>query len=129
MLNVQIMSSLVLNRQATSLITKGTFPNVKMIGLRVAKGYKSELPKLLQSLQQLSHLNKLVIVLLRDRNNTSVEDWLEAARTVTEPGAIQLSNCLKNCECFGPSNLCPHISSKRCKVNVLSVLSALVMRG
>ncbi|XP_027910598.1 disease resistance protein RPP13-like [Vigna unguiculata] len=71
MWNLQTISAILLNSQATSLIKKGTFPNLKSLGLKVAYGYKGELPKLLQSLQQLSYLNKLVIV-LRDRHDTEV---------------------------------------------------------
>jgi len=72
MWNVQTVSSLVINSQATSLIKKGTFPNVKRLGLRVTSESEGELPKLLQSLQQLSYLNKLVIV-LRDRDDAGAE--------------------------------------------------------
>ena len=72
MWNVQTVSTLVLNSQATSLIKKGTFPNVKKLGLRLTSECEGELPKLLQSLQQLSYLNKLVIV-LRDRDDAGVE--------------------------------------------------------
>ena len=70
--NVQTASTLVLNSQATSLIKKGTFPNLKKLGLRLSSECEGELPKLLQSLQQLSYLNKLVIV-LRDRDDAGVE--------------------------------------------------------
>ncbi|XP_047166615.1 disease resistance protein RPP13-like [Vigna umbellata] len=72
MWNAQTISSLVLNSQAMSLIKRGTFPNVKRLGLRVTSECEAELPKLLQSLQQLSYLNKLVIV-LRDRDDESVK--------------------------------------------------------
>ncbi|XP_068487736.1 disease resistance protein RPP13-like isoform X1 [Phaseolus vulgaris] len=65
MWNLQTISSLLLNRQATSLIKKGTFPNLKRIGLRVTGEYEGELPKLLQSLQQQSSLlNELEIIFL-----------------------------------------------------------------
>jgi len=72
--NVQTASTLVLNSQATSLIKKGTFPNLKKLGLRLSSECEGELPKLLQSLQELSYLNKLVIV-LRKRDDAGVEQW------------------------------------------------------
>jgi len=72
MWNVQTVSTLMLNSQATSLIKKGTFPNVKKLRLRVTSECEDELPKLLQSLQELSYLNMLVIV-LRDRDDAGVE--------------------------------------------------------
>ncbi|XP_027917465.1 disease resistance protein RPP13-like [Vigna unguiculata] len=72
MWNLQTVSTLVLNSQATSLIEKGTFPNVKELGLTVISECEGELPKLLHSLQQLSYLNMLVIV-LRDRDDAGVE--------------------------------------------------------
>ncbi|QCD88939.1 disease resistance protein RPP13-like [Vigna unguiculata] len=61
MWNLQTISALLLNRQATSLIKKETFPNLKKIGLKVAHAYEGELPKLLQTLQQSSHLNEFEI--------------------------------------------------------------------
>ncbi|XP_022632839.1 disease resistance protein RPP13 isoform X2 [Vigna radiata var. radiata] len=62
MWNLQTISYLLLNRQSTSLIKKGTFPNIKRLSLYVkADGYEGELPNLLQNLQQLKHLNKLGI--------------------------------------------------------------------
>ena len=70
MWNLQTISPLVLNKQATSLIEKGTFPNIKRIGLNVVSG-KGELSKLLQSLLLLRYLNKLVIV-LRDSYDTTI---------------------------------------------------------
>ncbi|CAJ1934167.1 unnamed protein product [Sphenostylis stenocarpa] len=71
MWNLQTISAIVVNRQATSLINKGIFPNLKRIGLRIPSRYKGEVPQLLQSLQQLSHLNKLEIY-LRDRYDVKV---------------------------------------------------------
>ncbi|KAG2398204.1 uncharacterized protein HKW66_Vig0135600 [Vigna angularis] len=62
MWNLQTISTILLNKQSTSLIKKGTFPNIKRMGLRVEEnGYEGELPNVLQHLQQLKHLNKLVI--------------------------------------------------------------------
>jgi len=72
MWNLQTVFTLVLNSQATSLIKKGTFPNVKKLGLIVTSECEGELPKLLQRLQELSYLNKLLIV-LRDRDDAGVE--------------------------------------------------------
>ncbi|XP_017431699.2 disease resistance protein RPP13 [Vigna angularis] len=62
MWNLQTISPLILNKQATSLITKGTFPNIKRMGLVETHDYEGKLLNLLQNLQQLKHLNKLVIV-------------------------------------------------------------------
>ncbi|XP_022632880.1 putative disease resistance RPP13-like protein 3 isoform X1 [Vigna radiata var. radiata] len=62
MYNLQTISPLVLNKQATYLIEKGTFPNIKSIGLSVVFG-KGQLSKLLQSVQLLRYLNEFVIVL------------------------------------------------------------------
>ncbi|WVZ03065.1 hypothetical protein V8G54_023871 [Vigna mungo] len=64
MWNLQTIPPLVLNAQATSLIEKGIFPNIKSMGLDVKDhGYEGKFPNLLQNLQQLMHLNKLVILL------------------------------------------------------------------
>ncbi|XP_017433187.2 disease resistance protein RPP13 [Vigna angularis] len=64
MWNLQTISPLILNVQATSLIGKGIFPNIKSMGLDVEDhGYEGKFPNLLQNLQQLMHLNKLVILL------------------------------------------------------------------
>ncbi|XP_014494614.1 disease resistance protein RPP13-like [Vigna radiata var. radiata] len=60
MWNLQTISPLRLNTEATSLIKKGTFPNIKRIGLYV-NGCEDELSKLLPNLQQFKHLNKLMI--------------------------------------------------------------------
>ncbi|WVZ02314.1 hypothetical protein V8G54_023120 [Vigna mungo] len=62
MWNLQTIPPLILNTQATSLVKKGTFPNIKKMGFVEANGYEGELPNLLQNLQQLNHLNKLVIL-------------------------------------------------------------------
>ncbi|XP_047179573.1 disease resistance protein RPP13-like [Vigna umbellata] len=78
MCNLQTISPLVLNKQATSLIEKGTFPNIKRIGLSVVFG-KGQLSKLLQSLQLLRYLNEFVIV-LRDKvygNFVTVHEGVE----------------------------------------------------
>ncbi|WVZ03067.1 hypothetical protein V8G54_023873 [Vigna mungo] len=72
MWNLQTISPLELNRQTTFLVKNETFPNLKRMGLKVDSGWKGELPNLLESLQQLSHLNKLEI-LLPDSYDTSVE--------------------------------------------------------
>ena len=76
MWNLQSIPALLLNRQAISLIKKGTFPNLKRIGLKVASRNKGEFPILLQSLLQLSNLNNLEIV-LRDRHDKGIEDSVE----------------------------------------------------
>ncbi|XP_014522592.1 disease resistance protein RPP13-like [Vigna radiata var. radiata] len=60
MWNLQTIS-LVLNMQATSLIKKGTFPNIKWLRLKEEYGFVGELPNLSQNLE-LNHLNKLLIL-------------------------------------------------------------------
>ncbi|XP_014493779.1 disease resistance protein RPP13-like [Vigna radiata var. radiata] len=60
MWNLQTISLLVLNKQATYLIKKGTFPNIKRMEFYMS-GYEDELPHLLPNLQLLKPLNKLVI--------------------------------------------------------------------
>ncbi|QCD83597.1 hypothetical protein DEO72_LG2g3943 [Vigna unguiculata] len=76
MWNLRSIPALLLNRQAISLIKKGTFPNLKRIGLKVASGNKGEFPRLLRSLLHLSNLNNLEIV-LRDRYDKDIEDSVE----------------------------------------------------
>ncbi|XP_047162551.1 putative disease resistance RPP13-like protein 3 [Vigna umbellata] len=61
MWNLQTIS-LVSNTQAISLIKKGIFPNIKRLRLREEHGFVGELPNLLENLQQLNHLNKLLIL-------------------------------------------------------------------
>ncbi|XP_020214658.1 disease resistance protein RPP13 isoform X3 [Cajanus cajan] len=61
MWNLQTMNAIVLDEQASYLIYKGTFPNLKNLGLKISSGRKAKWPKLLQSLLQLSHLSKLRI--------------------------------------------------------------------
>ncbi|BAT91178.1 hypothetical protein LR48_Vigan08g196300 [Vigna angularis] len=62
MWNLQTISPLILNKQATSLLKKGTFPNIRRMNLCLkADEYKGEFPNLLPNLQQLRHLNKLII--------------------------------------------------------------------
>ncbi|KOM51232.1 hypothetical protein LR48_Vigan08g205900 [Vigna angularis] len=70
MWNLQTISPLILNKQAISLIKKGTFPNIKNMGLDVqAYGCEGELP----NLQQLKHLNKLVILIGRHKPQELVQ--------------------------------------------------------
>ncbi|KAG2398111.1 Disease resistance protein [Vigna angularis] len=62
MWNLQTISGLMLNTQTTFLIKKGTFLNVKRMRLYAEIfGYEGELHNLLQNLQQLKHLNTLMI--------------------------------------------------------------------
>nr|XP_007131451.1 hypothetical protein PHAVU_011G014500g [Phaseolus vulgaris]ESW03445.1 hypothetical protein PHAVU_011G014500g [Phaseolus vulgaris] len=96
-------------RQGISLIRKGTFPNLKRIGLRLAFGCEGELPKLLQSLQQLSHLNKLEIF-LRDKIDRSVE------KSVDE--SVERNNGFKKQE------LLQNLGQLNC-LSVLSIVNAL----
>jgi len=74
MWNLQTISYIELNKQGISLMMKGTFPNLKRVGLIMTSGYKCEFPKLLQRLQQQSsHLNKLEII-FQYRNDKGVEE-------------------------------------------------------
>nr|KYP68097.1 Disease resistance protein RPP13 [Cajanus cajan] len=59
MWNLQTMNAIVLDEQTSYLINKGTFPNLKNLSLQISSGRKAKWPKLLQSLQQLSHLSSL----------------------------------------------------------------------
>ncbi|KAL2328969.1 hypothetical protein Fmac_022396 [Flemingia macrophylla] len=61
MWNLQSMIAIVFDKQTSSLINKGTFPNLKKLGLQISQGCKDKWPKLLQSLQELSNLSKLRI--------------------------------------------------------------------
>ncbi|XP_047169033.1 disease resistance protein RPP13-like [Vigna umbellata] len=62
MWNLQTISLLIPNTQTTFLIKKGTFLNVKRMRLYAnIFGFEGELPNLLQNLQQLKHLNILMI--------------------------------------------------------------------
>ncbi|TKY67937.1 Disease resistance protein RPP13 [Spatholobus suberectus] len=63
MWNLQTINAIVLDKQTSSLIKEGSFPNLKKLGLQFSSGRKGKWPKLLQSLQQLSHLNKLSMFL------------------------------------------------------------------
>ncbi|XP_022632889.1 putative disease resistance RPP13-like protein 3 [Vigna radiata var. radiata] len=62
MWNLQTMSPLVCNKQAISLIKNRTFPNIKRMGLDGSRECGDELHNLLHNLQQLEHLNSLVII-------------------------------------------------------------------
>ncbi|KAG2398112.1 Disease resistance protein [Vigna angularis] len=79
MWNLQTISSLVLNEQATSLIKKGTFPNIKRMEIN---DDEDELPNLLQSLELLKHLNKLVIcITTRESLSEQVTHFLHNLET------------------------------------------------
>ncbi|TKY67898.1 Growth-regulating factor 5 [Spatholobus suberectus] len=82
MWNLQTIKAIVFDRQTSSLIKKGSFPNLKKLGLDISSGCKDELSKLLQSLQQLSHLNELRLVLPKKSvsspvpsNYDSIDEW------------------------------------------------------
>ncbi|XP_047169029.1 disease resistance protein RPP13-like [Vigna umbellata] len=80
MWNLQTISGLKINKQATSLIKKGTFPNIKRMELYV-KDYQGELPNLLQNLAPLKHLNKLVILTSKEFLSEQVTDILQNLET------------------------------------------------
>ncbi|RDX62435.1 Disease resistance protein RPP13, partial [Mucuna pruriens] len=67
MWNLQTISAIVLDSQTTSLINKGIFSNLKKLGLLISSNRKGRVQQLLQSLQQLSHLNELSICLQEKR--------------------------------------------------------------
>lgn len=61
MWNLQTISFIVLNKQTTYLIEKGSFPKLERLGLFISN-FKVDVAKMLLSLQQLGQLNKLKIV-------------------------------------------------------------------
>ncbi|KAI5388052.1 disease resistance protein RPP13 [Lathyrus oleraceus] len=68
MWNLQTITSIVLNKKTTYLIEKGSFPKLRKLGLHISSNFKGDVPKMLLSLQQLKHLNKLEIIF-------KVKDW------------------------------------------------------
>ncbi|KAK7341156.1 hypothetical protein VNO80_24081 [Phaseolus coccineus] len=109
MWNLQTISALVVNRQATSLLKKGTFPNLKRIGLVVVSGYKGELPKFLKSLQQLSYLNKLEIF-LEDKydKGCKLQEMLQSLGQFNSLTFLKIDNAFDLLTCaltFPPPNL------------------------
>ncbi|XP_047169034.1 putative disease resistance RPP13-like protein 3 [Vigna umbellata] len=100
MWDLQTISPLILNTQATSLIKKGTFPNIKKMGLYMeTDGFEGELPNLLQYLQQLKHLNTLMIYNVLDLLTSEVifppsitELWLSRIKCITDEGMNGLRN-------------------------------------
>ena len=110
MWNLQSITCLVLDRQAISLIKTGTFLNLKMIELKVEFGY--ELSKLLQNLQQLSHLNNLNILLLKEiegakRNGCKPQELLGSLGQLNCLTVLKIGNArdLLTCELTFPPNL------------------------
>ncbi|XP_014515542.1 putative late blight resistance protein homolog R1B-14 [Vigna radiata var. radiata] len=100
MWNLQTISPLILNTEATSLIKKGTFPNIKRMGLYLeTDGYEGELPNLFQNLQQLKHLNTLMIYNVLNLLTFEVifppsitELWLSRIKCITDEGMNGLKN-------------------------------------
>ncbi|KOM51137.1 hypothetical protein LR48_Vigan08g196400 [Vigna angularis] len=80
MWNLQTISGLMINKQATFLIKKGTFPHIKRMELYV-KDYQGELPNLLQNLELLKHLNKLEILTSREFLSEQVTHILQNLKT------------------------------------------------
>ncbi|CAJ2679540.1 unnamed protein product [Trifolium pratense] len=61
MWNLQTISSIVLNKDTTYLIEKGSFPKLRKLRLHIYSNFNPDVPKMLLSLQHLRHLNKLEI--------------------------------------------------------------------
>ncbi|CAJ2679539.1 unnamed protein product, partial [Trifolium pratense] len=61
MWNLQTISTIVLNKDTTYLIDKGSFPKLRKLRLHVSSNFKGDVPKMLLSLQHLRHLIKLEI--------------------------------------------------------------------
>jgi len=119
MWNLQTISAIVLNSQTTSLIKKGSFPNLKRIGLKVVSGNEGELSKLLESLQQLNHLYKLEI-LPRDRYDRAVErnnsckpqELFQSLGQLSCLTVLHISNSWGILNCVTPHNLHINITIK-----------------
>ncbi|CAK8576764.1 unnamed protein product [Lathyrus sativus] len=62
MWNLQTITCIVLNKKTTYLIKRGSFPKLRKLGLFISSYLKGDVPKMLLSLQQLKHLNKLEIM-------------------------------------------------------------------
>ncbi|KAK7263979.1 hypothetical protein RJT34_31579 [Clitoria ternatea] len=63
MWNLKTIFGIELNRKTSSMIENGKFPMLKKLGLQLSSECKQRFPELLLRLQQLSHLNKLKIVI------------------------------------------------------------------
>ncbi|GAU44032.1 hypothetical protein TSUD_349640 [Trifolium subterraneum] len=61
MWHLQTIGFIGLDKRTTYLIEKGSFPKLRTLRLQISKKFKGDVPKMLLSLQQLKHLNKLEI--------------------------------------------------------------------
>ncbi|XP_020214661.1 disease resistance protein RPP13 isoform X1 [Cajanus cajan] len=66
MWNLRTIFPIDIDTQTLSLMKKGSFPNLVKLGLSINSDRQGKWPKLLQSLQELSHLNILKICLRGD---------------------------------------------------------------
>ncbi|KAL5055656.1 hypothetical protein RYX36_036338 [Vicia faba] len=114
MWNLQTISCIVPNKKTTYLIEKGSFPKLRKLGLYISSNIKVDVPKMLLSLQQLKHLNKLEIIFkvkdwpdLRWDINYKPEEVLESLKNLIHLSILKINNAdeLLTCVAMFPPNI------------------------
>ncbi|XP_058769233.1 putative disease resistance RPP13-like protein 3 [Vicia villosa] len=114
MWNLQTITSIVLNKKTTYLIEKGSFPKVRKLGLHISSNFKGDVPKMLLSLQQLKHLDKLEII-FKDKDwphsrwdiNYKPEEILQSLKHLSHLRRLKITNAhdLVTCVAMFPPNI------------------------
>ncbi|WJX45146.1 hypothetical protein P8452_32047 [Trifolium repens] len=68
MWHLQTIGFIALDKKTTYLVEKASFPKLKTLRLCISSDFKGDAPKMLLSLQQLKHLNKLAIYMEWEAN-------------------------------------------------------------
>jgi disease resistance protein RPM1 len=114
MWNLQTISSIVLNKDTTYLIEKGSFPKLRNLGLHISSNFKGDVPKMLLTLQYLRHLNKLEIYFevkdwphRRWKINHKPEEVLQILKHLRYLSILKIANALNlsSCAAMFPPNI------------------------
>ncbi|CAL5212634.1 unnamed protein product [Lathyrus oleraceus] len=114
MWNLQTISRIVLDKKTTYLIEKGSFPKLRKLGLHISSNLKGDVPKMLLSLQQLKHLNKLEIIFKvidwphsRWVINCKPAEVLESLKQLSHLNILKIRNAgeLVTCAAMFPTNI------------------------
>jgi Leucine-rich repeat (LRR) protein len=96
MWHLQTLASIPLDKKTTYLIEKGSFPKLKTLQVCIQDNFKGDVPKMLSSLQQLQHLNKLDIFIQFELN----DDGVKAIGSLTKLQILILSGYFFHDLCF-----------------------------
>ncbi|KAI5388053.1 putative disease resistance RPP13-like protein 3 [Lathyrus oleraceus] len=106
MWNLHTISSIVLNKKTTYLIEKKSFPKLRKLGLFISSKFNGDVPKMLLSLQQLKHLNKLEIKFglkdyldLRWDINCKPAEVLESLKQLSHLSILKIMNACEVVKC------------------------------